>query len=282
ALREKERSAKRLPQDEGDSDTSSRGHAKGYHDDGRRVKDELDMERLQRLYSSLKQETEQLKEQLRETEREKWTLKDENQKLHCQLIKGDPLLHKSGEGVAIKGGAKGTQPLHKISSTDCDPERQQEREVQSGAKKAKSLISAPSEASDIYASSGYLPSSVDGVSNIVSILNEDVTTSVLPESFSPEQQQQLVYALQNCHSIQELISCLFSYSLSFSASSQEGLVENEQLRSKVKHLEAEHRRLSTSFDTVKHESGSCSIYSNILFIVTTILEIFASIQTLQV
>ena len=82
----------------------------------------------------------------------------------------------------------------------------------------------------------------------------------LPESFTPEQRQQVLYALQNCHSVQELITCVLSYSLSAPFSSQEGLVENDQLRSKIKHLEAELRRLSTSFDTVKQESG-------ILFIV---------------
>ena len=41
-------------------------------------------------------------------------------------------------------------------------------------------------------------------------------------------------------------------------------MENDQLRSKIKHLEAELRRLSTSFDTVKQESG-------ILFIVTSMV-----------
>ena len=82
----------------------------------------------------------------------------------------------------------------------------------------------------------------------------------LPESFTPEQRQQVLYALQNCHSVQELITCVLSYALSAPFSSQEGLVENDQLRSKIKHLEAELRRLSTSFDTVKQESG-------ILFIV---------------
>ena len=86
----------------------------------------------------------------------------------------------------------------------------------------------------------------------------------LPESFTPEQRQQVLYALQNCHSVQELITCLLSYSLSAPFSSQEGLVESDQLRSKIKHLEAELRRLSTSFDTVKQESG-------ILFIVTSMM-----------
>lgn len=41
----------------------------GYYDEGgRRSKDDYDMERLQKLYSSLKQENDQLKEQVRERE----------------------------------------------------------------------------------------------------------------------------------------------------------------------------------------------------------------------
>ena len=65
----------------------------------------------------------------------------------------------------------------------------------------------------------------------------------------------MICALQNCHSIEELIRCLISYSLSSTTDEKShGLkVDNEHLCSQVKHLEAKYQTLTSSFETAKQE-----------------------------
>lgn len=77
----------------------------------------------------------------------------------------------------------------------------------------------------------------------------------LPDNFSQEQQLQIIYALQNCHSVQELIRCLVSYGLSPPDNqAQEVQVENDHLRAKLKHVEAKNRTLAESFENAKADS----------------------------
>lgn len=114
-------------------------------------------------------------------------------------------------------------------------------------------------------------------SHVVTILNEDVSLSVvslciililinlhklhqLPETLSQEQQQQISYALQNCHSVQELVRCLVSYGISSPHTNQDQLqVDNDFLKTKVKHLEARYHTLTNSFDMAKQETESMYI-----------------------
>lgn len=62
----------------------------------------------------------------------------------------------------------------------------------------------------------------------------------------------MIYALQNCSSIQELIKCLVSYGVSTSADKLEGFrVDNEQLKSTVEHLKSKNTTLANSFENAK-------------------------------
>lgn len=82
-----------------------------------------------------------------------------------------------------------------------------------------------------------------------------ISHSQLPENLSQEQKQQMICALQNCHSVQELIRCLVSYGLTAPDEKSQGtLVENEHLKSRVKHLEAKYHTLAGSFEIAKQET----------------------------
>ena len=62
----------------------------------------------------------------------------------------------------------------------------------------------------------------------------------------------MIYALQNCNSIQELIQCLVSYGVFTSADKLEGFrVDNEQLKSTVEHLKSKNTTLANSFENAK-------------------------------
>ena len=77
-------------------------------------------------------------------------------------------------------------------------------------------------------------------------------TIQLPESLPKDKELAMIYALQNCSSIQELIKCLVSYGVSTSADKLEGFrVDNEQLKSTVEHLKSKNTTLANSFETAK-------------------------------
>ena len=62
----------------------------------------------------------------------------------------------------------------------------------------------------------------------------------------------MIYALQSCSSIQELIKCLVSYRVSTSANKLEELwLDNERLKSTVEHLKSVNTTLTTSFENAK-------------------------------
>ena len=62
----------------------------------------------------------------------------------------------------------------------------------------------------------------------------------------------MIYALQNCSSIQELIKCLVSYRVSTSADKLEELwLDNERLKSTVEQLKSVNTTLTTSFENAK-------------------------------
>ncbi len=61
-----------------------------------------------------------------------------------------------------------------------------------------------------------------------------------------------MYALQNCHSVQELIKCLVSYGVSSSSDQLQGFqVENKHLQERVEHLKAKNTAISESFQSSK-------------------------------
>ena len=65
----------------------------------------------------------------------------------------------------------------------------------------------------------------------------------------------MIYALQNCHSIQELIQCLVSYGFSQCCNEHSDLlVENQHLHAQIKHLDARNTTLNGSFIKAKAET----------------------------
>lgn len=67
----------------------------------------------------------------------------------------------------------------------------------------------------------------------------------------------MVCAMKNCASVQELIRCLISYGISPQDDKLSGYrVENELLKTQVKHLEAKYHTLTGSFEMAKLESDS--------------------------
>ena len=61
-----------------------------------------------------------------------------------------------------------------------------------------------------------------------------------------------MYALQNCHTAQELIKCLVSYGVSTSSDQLQGFqVENKHLNERVDHLTAKNTTLAHSFQSAK-------------------------------
>ena len=67
----------------------------------------------------------------------------------------------------------------------------------------------------------------------------------------------MIYALQNCHSIQDVIKCLVSYGISASGDKLQGFqVENDHLKQRVDHLKSKNATLSHSFDCAKSNTES--------------------------
>ena len=67
----------------------------------------------------------------------------------------------------------------------------------------------------------------------------------------------MIYALQNCHSIQELIKCLVSYGVSTTSDKLQGFqIENEHLKKVVDHLKSKHATLAHSFESSKANMDS--------------------------
>lgn len=65
----------------------------------------------------------------------------------------------------------------------------------------------------------------------------------------------MIYALQNCHCIQEVVQCLVSYGFSHSCNDHGNLiVENEHLQAQLKHLDARNTTLNGSFMKAKAET----------------------------
>ena len=79
----------------------------------------------------------------------------------------------------------------------------------------------------------------------------------LPEGLPKEKEMAMIYALQNCHSAQELIKCLVSYGVSTSSDKLQGFqVENEHLKKAVEHLKSKHTTLAHSFESSKANMDS--------------------------
>jgi len=74
----------------------------------------------------------------------------------------------------------------------------------------------------------------------------------LPEGLPKEQELAMMYALQNCHSIQELIKCLLSHGLSMPSDKLNGFqVENKHLKHHEEHLLAKLDTMTLSFENAK-------------------------------
>jgi len=72
----------------------------------------------------------------------------------------------------------------------------------------------------------------------------------------------MIYALQNCNTVQELIKCLISYGVSTSSDRLEGFrVESEQLKSSIEHLKSKNTTLANSFENTK--SNMESMYNHV-------------------
>ena len=79
----------------------------------------------------------------------------------------------------------------------------------------------------------------------------------LPEGLPKEKELAMIYALQNCHSIQELIKCLVSYGVSTTSDKLQGFqIENEHLKKAVDHLKSKHATLAHSFESSKANMDS--------------------------
>ena len=79
----------------------------------------------------------------------------------------------------------------------------------------------------------------------------------LPEGLPKEMELGMIYALQNCHSIQELIKCLVSYGVSTTSDKLQGFqIENEHLKKAVDHLKSKHATLAHSFESSKANMDS--------------------------
>lgn len=62
----------------------------------------------------------------------------------------------------------------------------------------------------------------------------------------------MMYALQNCHSVQELIKSLVSYGVSTNSDQLQGFqVENVHLQERIEHLKAKNTTISHSFQSAK-------------------------------
>ena len=73
----------------------------------------------------------------------------------------------------------------------------------------------------------------------------------------------MIYALQNCHSTQELIKCLVSYGVSTSSDKLQGFqVENEHLKKVVDSLKSKYATLAHSFESAK--TNMDSMYHTVL------------------
>ena len=83
----------------------------------------------------------------------------------------------------------------------------------------------------------------------------------LPDNLANETELALIYALQNCHSVQEIIKCLVSYGVGTPGeNAQEFWVRTEHLESQIKHLKAKNTMLANSFENAK--SNMESMYSH--------------------
>ena len=74
----------------------------------------------------------------------------------------------------------------------------------------------------------------------------------LPEGLPAEKQMAMVYSLQNCHSVQELIKCLTTHGGVSSSDKLHGFqIENDHLKSCVEHLKSKNATLAHSFENAK-------------------------------
>ena len=89
------------------------------------------------------------------------------------------------------------------------------------------------------------------------IINVSIFDAQLPEGLPKEKELAMIYALQNCHSIQELIKCLVSYGVSTTSDKLQGFqIENEHLKKAVDHLKSKHATLAHSFESSKANMDS--------------------------
>ena len=78
------------------------------------------------------------------------------------------------------------------------------------------------------------------------------TPSQLPEGLGKDKELAMMYALQNCHSVQEVIKRLVSYGVSTSSDQLQGLeVDNEYLSKRIEHMKSKQATLENSFQVAK-------------------------------
>lgn len=260
--------------------------------DNRRVKD------LEDEIYTLKNQKHSLKAKCEELQKMYWLLKDENQKLKVRLLDEGEKTRKPGDGgseaasarssfaseSAFHRGVPGRHSANRLSGRDSshgftkdaaircvqsdnqaqgsdEPVREQDYPSAS-----KSHRSAPSEGSDYFPVPPLLnlQSSVpDEQTDVFIVLGDTVSRSVLPEGQSNEQQIALMYTLQNCHSVQELIHCLLTNQGSQIDDQYISYkVENEHLRKKVEHYAAKNDTLSSSFESSKQMATQMYHHSN--------------------
>ncbi len=88
--------------------------------------------------------------------------------------------------------------------------------------------------------------------NKVSKLVSHTTFLQLPEGLPKDKELAMMYALQNCHSVQELIKSLVSYGVSTNSDQLQGFqVENVHLQERIEHLKAKNTTISHSFQSAK-------------------------------
>ncbi|KAL5468804.1 hypothetical protein EMCRGX_G029925 [Ephydatia muelleri] len=257
------------------------------------------MKQMEDEMYALKEQKHSLKTKCEELQKANWLLKDENQKLRVRLLDEGEKTRKPGDGGseaasarssyasegAFHRGVPGRHSANRLSGRDSshgfareagmrrvpsdnqvqgsdEPVREQDYPSAS-----KSHKSAPSEGSEYFPVPPLLnlQSSVpEEQSDVFTVLGDTVSRSTLPEGQSSEQQIALIYTLQNCHSVQELIHCLLGCQGSQLLDDQHVnyKVENEHLKKKVEHLSSKNDTLSSSFESSKQMAAQMYHHSN--------------------
>jgi hypothetical protein len=174
--------------------------------------------------------------------------------------------HGTGEGEVTRDSRSRRShrvEMKKTSSATQVLDGHEEPQREDGAyPRAKSHRSRTySDVSSWTEGSSWITTTPDEQSQVFMVMGEDVSKSVLPDNLSSETELALIYALQNCHGVQEIIKCLVSYGVGTPGESlQESRVRNEHLQSQINHLKSKNTMLANSFENAK--ANMESMYSH--------------------